>query len=75
MGLRGAAIFVPLCGACFLKGKVPKGAAYAAVIMGPVMTLAGRLILPAGISGDSGSIAYLCGGCVCREKEAGIENV
>ena len=49
MGLRGAAIFVPLCGACFLKGKIPKGAAYAAVIVGPIMTLAGRFILPSGI--------------------------
>ena len=49
MGLRGAAIFVPLCGACFLKGKIPSKAAYISVIAGPVVTLIGRFVLPASV--------------------------
>ena len=39
MGLRGAVVFVPLCCALWLKGKIDGKFAFASVIVGPVIVL------------------------------------
>ena len=44
MGLRGAVVFVPLCGALFLKGRIAPGYAIASVLAGPSLVLAGKLL-------------------------------
>lgn len=44
MGLRGAVVFLPMCGGLWLKGKIPDRFALAAIIAGPVAVLAGKLI-------------------------------
>lgn len=49
MGLRGAVAFAPLCTALFLPGRISPRYAYAAIIAGPLLVLAGGLFLPAGI--------------------------
>ena len=46
MGLRGAALFIPFCGALFLKGRVDSFWVVAAIVAGPVVMLAGKLFLP-----------------------------
>lgn len=42
MGFRGAATFAPLVSAIFLPGRIPKRYAEAAIIAGPVITIAAR---------------------------------
>ena len=76
MGLRGAAIFIPLCGACFLKGKIPAQAAYISVIAGPLVTLAGRFVLPSSIdpvfAGILAAIViFMAGGMVAKKRSVG----
>lgn len=46
MGLRGAVLFLPLCGALFFPGRVPAGFALACVVAGPLCVLVGKLFLP-----------------------------
>lgn len=43
MGLRGAVIFLPMCGALFLPGKVKAGYAVMSIIAGPLCMLAGSV--------------------------------
>lgn len=49
MGLRAAVVFVPLCATLFLPGRVPRGAATAAIIAGPLAVLIGKF---AGVTFD-----------------------
>lgn len=49
MGLRGSAVFIPLCGAFFLKGRINSKFALAGVILGPISVLVGKLVIPAEI--------------------------
>lgn len=44
MGLRGAVIFLPLCGALFLKGRISPSRAIAAILLGPLCVLIGKFI-------------------------------
>lgn len=44
MGLRGAVVFLPLCGGLWLKGKIPSPFALGAVIAGPIAVLAGKFL-------------------------------
>ncbi len=44
MGLRGAVVFLPMCGGLWLKGRIPSRFALAAIIAGPVAVLAGKLL-------------------------------
>ncbi|MGI6180924.1 MAG: sodium:solute symporter family protein [Agathobaculum sp.] len=46
MGLRGAVVFLPLCGALFLPGKIASAYGIAAIIAGPLCVLLGKLLLP-----------------------------
>lgn len=43
MGLRGTTIFLPLCGALWLKGKVDRRFVLASVVLSPLTVLAGKL--------------------------------
>ena len=45
MGLRGAVIFLPLCGALFLPGQIPARYAELMIVVGPVCVLLGKLVL------------------------------
>jgi len=45
MGLRGAVVFLPLCGALFLPGRIPSQFAIASIIVGPICVLLGELFL------------------------------
>lgn len=45
MGLRGSAVFIPLCGAFFLKGHINGKYALAGVILGPISVLVGKMVL------------------------------
>lgn len=44
MGLRGAVVFLPMCGGLWLKGKIPSVFAMTAILAGPVGVLAGELV-------------------------------
>lgn len=44
MGLRGAVVFLPLCGALWLKGKIPRPFTLTAILAGPVAVLAGNFL-------------------------------
>ena len=44
MGLRGAVVFLPLCGGLWFKGRIGNGYAVAAIIAGPAAVLAGKLL-------------------------------
>lgn len=44
MGLRGAVVFLPMCGGLWFKGKISSRFALASVIAGPVAVLAGKLL-------------------------------
>ena len=44
MGLRGAVVFLPLCGGLWLKGKIPGRFALAAIIAGPIAVLVGNFL-------------------------------
>ena len=44
MGLRGAVVFLPMCGGLWLKGKIPSQFALASIIAGPLAVLAGKLL-------------------------------
>jgi SSS family solute:Na+ symporter len=45
MGLRGASVFVPLCSAFFLKGRVRGRFALSGVILSPVSVLVGKIVM------------------------------
>lgn len=49
MGLRGAVVFVPLCSAIYLKGRVHIQSAELAMIAGPLFVLIGKFLLPPAI--------------------------
>ena len=44
MGLRGAVVFLPLCGGLWLKGKIAGQYAVASIVAGPIAVLAGKLL-------------------------------
>lgn len=44
MGLRGAVVFLPMCGGLWLKGKIPSPFALAAILAGPIAVLAGKFL-------------------------------
>lgn len=44
MGLRGAVVFLPLCGALWLKGKIPRAFTLTAILAGPIAVLAGNFM-------------------------------
>ena len=44
MGLRGAVVFLPMCGGLWLKGKIGSSYAVASIIAGPIAVLAGKLM-------------------------------
>jgi SSS family solute:Na+ symporter len=44
MGLRGAVVFLPMCGGLWLKGKIPGRFALASIIAGPLAVLAGKFL-------------------------------
>lgn len=46
MGLRGAVAFAPLCTALFLPGRIPQKFALISMILGPLLVLLGKFILP-----------------------------
>lgn len=46
MGLRGAVLFLPLCGALFLPGRIAPKYAVCSIVCGPLLTLLGKLLLP-----------------------------
>jgi len=46
MGLRGATVFVPLCAALFLKGRIKSNYAIASMILSPISVMFGKLVLP-----------------------------
>jgi SSS family solute:Na+ symporter len=46
MGLRGAVAFLPMCAALFCKGRLHKSYALASMISGPLLVVAGKLLLP-----------------------------
>ncbi len=74
MGLRGAVVFVPLCCALWLPGRVNKRWALAAIIAGPLLVLVCGTILPlpAGIdplfAGVLASFVCCCVGLVVGRK-------
>lgn len=45
MGIRGAAIFIPLCAALFLPGRVDRKFALAAIIAGPLVVFVGNFFI------------------------------
>ena len=46
MGLRGAVVFLPMCGGLWLKGKISSRYALASIIGGPIAVLAGKFLVP-----------------------------
>ena len=44
MGLRGAVVFLPLCGALWLKAKIPRAFTLTAILAGPIAVLAGNFM-------------------------------
>lgn len=44
MGLRGAVVFLPMCGGLWLKGKIPSRFALASIIGGPIAVLVGKFL-------------------------------
>ncbi len=44
MGLRGAVVFLPLCGGLWFQGKIPGRFALAAIIAGPIAVLVGNFL-------------------------------
>lgn len=74
MGLRAAAVFAPLCAALFFPGKVDRRWAVAAIIVGPVAVLAGKL---AGLSFDplfigiAASLLLILGGGIAKKLHSG----
>lgn len=47
MGLRAAVIFVPMCGALFLKGRIKTPYVMAAMVLAPASILLGKVLLSA----------------------------
>lgn len=43
MGLRAAVVFCPLCGALFLKGRIPGPYAMCSIVAGPLVVLVGNV--------------------------------
>ena len=75
MGLRGAVAFAPLCTALFLPGRIPPRFAFAAIVAGPVVVLAGKLALPAGLDplfpGLAAALVILAAGLAAGQKAGG----
>lgn len=46
MGLRGAVVFAPLCGALWLKGRIASKYALAAIIAGPLFVFVFKILIP-----------------------------
>lgn len=73
MGLRGATLFVPLCGALWFPGKVCKKAALVAVIAGPATVLLTNFISGFPIeplfAGVLASFLIMLGGYFIGQKE------
>ena len=44
MGLRGAVVFLPMCGGLWLKGRIASPFAVASIVAGPLAVLAGKLM-------------------------------
>ena len=44
MGLRGAVVFLPMCGGLWLKGKIPGRYALVSIFAGPIAVLAGNFL-------------------------------
>lgn len=76
MGLRGAAVFVPLCGALFLRGRVSAKFAVAAIILGPAGVLLGKFVLPASVDplflGVAVSLIVMGAGLMAGNREKGL---
>lgn len=72
MGLRGAVAFGPLCTALFLPGRIPHQFALASMLVGPVLVLVGKFVLPAGIDplflGLAASLLVLAAGMLLGRK-------
>lgn len=79
MGLRGAVLFVPMCCALWLPGKVNNRWALAATIAGPVFVLVfGTIIpLPAGVDslfiGIAAAFICCCVGLAIGKNKAGVK--
>lgn len=75
MGLRGAVAFGPLLTALFLKGRIGNNFAFASMIVGPILVVVGKFVLPAGIDplflGLAASILVLVVGFVVGPKKTG----
>lgn len=73
MGLRGAVAFGPLCTALFLPGKIPPRFAFVSMMTGPILVLAGKFTLPAGIDplflGLAGSLVVLAAGLIVGRRD------
>lgn len=76
MGLRGAVGFAPLCCALFMPGKINRHFALYAIILGPVLVLVGKFILPKGIDplflGVGVSVLVMIMGYFTKEKKAKV---
>ncbi|HCJ58318.1 sodium:solute symporter family protein [Lutispora sp.] len=46
MGLRGATVFMPLCAALFMKGKVKSSYAICSMVISPISVMLGKIFLP-----------------------------
>lgn len=81
MGLRGAVAFGPMVAGVFFPGRIHRYYAIAAIIMGPVITLLGKFLLPPTFDslflGVLASILILLAGFIARrsglEKDSGKE--
>lgn len=79
MGLRGAVLFVPMCCALWLPGKVNNTWALAAIIAGPVFVLLfGTIIpLPAGVDslfvGVAASLICCIKGLIVGKSKTGVK--
>ena len=78
MGLRGATVFAPLCGALFMTGKVKSSYAVASMVIGPLAVLLGKSILPEEIDplflGAAASFLLVAAGAYITKHDHNIEN-
>lgn len=72
MGLRGAAVFVPLCAALFVKRNINNKIILCSMIFGPMFVLLGKYILPQSLDplflGIAVSVAFIVGGYLISFK-------
>lgn len=77
MGLRGAVAFAPMSLALFAPGKVNRHFANAAIIIGPILVLAGKFILPSSIDplflGVGASILITLAGAAAGPRKLSAE--